>query len=270
MSQVIIPVQIAMPDAEGRTFHEVKAGQSFWAIAVAYKITIHDLEVWNNLSRETGLQIGQKLFIPNSNTKGYSTPTQVGMIQVATPDADGRIVYSVQAYDTLITIAEAYSVKVDKILANNGLQVDWPLQIGQKLVIDPGNFTPSPTPRPLTPIEKLTPESDGKYYHTVKERGDFVVDLRLLRRGHGRADGVEWAGRQLDHHPRAKAVAAGDAACHRNARPSAGDAHTSPHRNPFARLLRLKAPRRMRHPPRRPVPDLKQRLPSPVGDDRHC
>jgi LysM repeat protein len=89
------------------------------------------------------------------------------MIQVATPDTDGRIVHSVQAYNTLITIADAYGVKVDKILANNSLQVDWPLQIGQKLVIDPGNFTPSPTPRPLTPIEKLTPESDGKYYHTI-------------------------------------------------------------------------------------------------------
>ncbi|MBP1703208.1 MAG: hypothetical protein H6Q38_2315 [Chloroflexi bacterium] len=167
VSQVIIPVQIATPDAEGRIFHEVKAGQSFWAIAVAYKITINDLEVWNNLSRENKLQIGQKLFIPGSNTKGYSTPTPVGMIQIATPDADGRIVHSVQAYNTLITIADAYGVKVDKILANNGLQVDWPLQIGQKLIINPGNFTPSPTPRPLTPIEKLTPASDGKYYHIV-------------------------------------------------------------------------------------------------------
>lgn len=167
VSQVIIPVQIATPDAEGRVFHEVKAGQSFWAIAVAYKITINDLEVWNNLSREDKLQIGQKLFIPGSNTKGYSTPTPVGMIQVSTPDADGRIVHSVQAYNTLITIADAYGVQVDSILANNGLQVDWPLQIGQKLIIDPGNFTPSPTPRPLTPIEMLTPESDGKYYHTV-------------------------------------------------------------------------------------------------------
>jgi LysM repeat protein len=167
VSQIIIPVQIATPDAEGRIYHEVKSGQSFWAIAVAYKITIHDLEVWNNLSRENKLQIGQKLFIPGSNTKGYSTPTPVGMIQVSTPDTDGRIVHSVQAYNTLITIAEAYGVQVDKILANNGLQVDWPLQIGQELIIDPGNVTPSPTPRPLTPIEKLTPDSDGKYYHTV-------------------------------------------------------------------------------------------------------
>jgi LysM repeat protein len=167
VSQIIIPVQIATPDADGRIYHEVKSGQSFWAIAVAYKITIHDLEVWNNLSRENKLQIGQKLFIPGSNTKGYSTPTPVGMIQVSTPDADGRIVHSVQAYNTLITIAEAYGVQVDKILANNGLQVDWPLQIGQELIIDPGNVTPSPTPRPLTPIEKLTPDSAGKYYHTV-------------------------------------------------------------------------------------------------------
>jgi hypothetical protein len=33
------------------------------------------------------------------------------MFQVATPDADGRIVHSVQAYHTLITIAEAYGVQ---------------------------------------------------------------------------------------------------------------------------------------------------------------
>ncbi len=42
---------------------------------------------------------------------------------------------------------------------------DWPLQIGQKLVISPGNVTPSPT---LSNIQKLTPEADGNYYHTVQ------------------------------------------------------------------------------------------------------
>jgi len=46
----------------------------------------------------------------------------------------------------------------------NGLQADWPLQIGQKLLIDPGHVTPSPT---LSNIQKLTPEADGNYYHTV-------------------------------------------------------------------------------------------------------
>ena len=165
VSQLIIPVKIATPDADGKVFHEVQAGQSFWSIAIAYQITIHDLEVWNNLSRDTPLKAGQRLFIPGKNTEGYATPTPVGMIVPAAPDADGRIVHEVQAYQALITISEAYHVSVDRILALNGLQADWPLQIGQKLLISPGNITPSPT---LSAIQKLTPEADGNYYHTVQ------------------------------------------------------------------------------------------------------
>jgi len=64
----------------------------------------------------------------------------------------------------LIPIADAYHVSIDRILALNGLQADWPLQIGQKLLIDPGHVTPSPT---LSNIQKLTPEADGNYYHTI-------------------------------------------------------------------------------------------------------
>jgi len=166
--QIIIPVKIATPDADGKIYHVVEAGQSFWAIAIAYKITIKDIETWNNISQNTKLQIGQKLFIPGKNTEGYATPTPVGMIQVSTPDADGKVVHTVQSYQTLTTIAQAYGTKVETILSLNGIQVEWPLQIGQKLIITPSAVTPSPTPRPLTPIEKLTPASDGKYYHAVK------------------------------------------------------------------------------------------------------
>ncbi len=170
----------------------VKAGQSFWAIAVAYRITIHDLEVWNNISRDTRLQIGQRLFIPGSNTAGYATPTPAGMILPNTPDADGKIVHTVQAYQTLISIAEAYDVTVDTILALNGLKIDWALEIGQKLLISPGKVTPSPTPRPLSPIEKLTPASDGKYYHIVQsgESLSWIAGLYKIRV----ADLMAWNG----------------------------------------------------------------------------
>src|SRR5215216_6472717 len=165
ISQLIIPVKIATPDAEGKTYHLVQAGQSFWSIAIAYQITIHDLEVWNNLSRNTPLRPGQSLFIPNKNTVGFATPTPVGMVVAQTPDVDGRIVHEVQPYQALYTIADAYQVPVDRILVLNGLQADWPLQIGQRLLIYPGNITPSPT---LSAIQRLTPEVDGNYYHTVQ------------------------------------------------------------------------------------------------------
>lgn len=164
VSQLIIPVKIATPDAEGKIFHQVQAGQSFWSIAIAYQITIRDIEVWNNLSRNIPLQAGQRLFIPDENTAGYATPTPFGMFVPAAPDADGKIVHEVQPYQALVTIADAYDVSVDRILTLNGWQADWPLQIGQKLVIDPGHVTPSPT---LSNIQKLTPEIDGNYYHTV-------------------------------------------------------------------------------------------------------
>ena len=168
VSQVVVPVKIASPDADGKVFHVVEAGQSFWSIAVTYQITINDLEVWNNLSRDSGLRIGQRLFIPGSNTVGYSTPTPVGMFAISTPDLDGRIVHTVAAYQTLTSISESYGVEIASILALNGIQKDWPLQVGQQLVISAGSMTPSPTQRPLTPIEKLTPASDGMYYHEIR------------------------------------------------------------------------------------------------------
>ena len=176
ISQLIIQVKIATPDADGRIFREVQAGQSFWSIAIAYQITIRDLEVWNNLSRNIPLQAGQRLFIPGKDTEGYATPTPLGMIVPQTPDADGRIVHEVQPYQALITIAEAYHVSVDRILTLNGLHEKWPLQIGQKLVISPGNITPSAT---LSAIQMLTPESDGNYYHTVQsgETLSWIADL---------------------------------------------------------------------------------------------
>jgi LysM repeat protein len=169
-------VKIATPDADGRIYHIVQAGQSFWSIAVAYQITIRDLEAWNNISREYGLFVDQKLFIPSSGTEGYATPTPVGMVLLASPEADGKIVHEVQPYQALIMIAETYNVEVDTITALNGLQADWPLQIGQKLLIDPGKVTPSPTPRPLSVIEKLTPASDGNYYHKV-ESGEYLAGI---------------------------------------------------------------------------------------------
>lgn len=164
----IIPVKIATPDSDGNIYHIVQAGQSFWAIAIAYQVTIKDIETWNNISKDSKLQIGQKLLIPGANTKGFATPTPMGMIQVAQADKDGKVVHEVAAYQTLSTIGAAYKVEVNTILALNGIQEDWPLQIGQKLIIVPSKVTPSPTPKPLTPIEKLTPAADGKYYHTVQ------------------------------------------------------------------------------------------------------
>jgi LysM repeat protein len=199
---LIQPVKIATPDADGKVYHEVAPGQSFWSIAIAYQITIADLETWNNLSRDTPLSTGQKLFIPGKNTAGYATPTPFGMIVPAARSADGRIVHKVAAYQTLSTIAAAYQVSVETILAMNGLQEDWPLQIDQELVISLGDITPSPT---LSAIQRLTPEADGLYYHTIQSgetlfgiANGYAVSLADLMAWNGLAtDSVIFEGQKL-------------------------------------------------------------------------
>jgi LysM repeat protein len=179
ISQVIVPVQVATPDDDGSLYHTVLAGQTFWAIAIAYQVTIADIEFWNNLSREFDLQVGQLLLIPTSSTTGFATATARGFVLPSLPDEDGRIVHEVKAYQTLSTIAAAYQVSLDSLLLLNGWQTDWPLQIGQELLIDAGNISPTVTPRPLTPIERLTPASDGRYYHTVSS-GETLSGIAVL------------------------------------------------------------------------------------------
>ena len=190
--QIIIPVKVATPDIDGKVYHEVKSGQSFWSIAVAYKVTIADIEFWNNITRDQPLFPGQQLFIPSSDTEGFATPTPVGMVVPVPPDEDGKILHVVQPYQTLTAISKAYNVSIDRILVLNGWQMDWPLQVEQNLLIDPGNVTPSPTPKPLTPLEKLTPAADGKYYHTVQSgetlsyiAGLYEVSLASLMNWNG-------------------------------------------------------------------------------------
>ncbi len=189
--QIIYPVEVATPDADGRTYHLVRDGQSLWAIAIAYHVTIKDLETWNNLTSDS-IRIGQKLFIPNSNTAGYFTPTPAGMVQVATADATGKIVHQVQAYQTLSTIALAYGINVETLLALNGIQQDTILQIGQKLLIKPGIPTPTATATVFNPFEKLTPISDGQYYYIVKSGENLSYIANLF--GVTLADLMAWNG----------------------------------------------------------------------------
>lgn len=166
---IVTPVEKVELNEDGNYVHVVKTGQSLWSIAVAYGVTIKEILAWNNLSDNYVLWPGDELTIAGPDSRALVTPTPLGNVIVAAPDAEGRIVHEVQAYQYLYTIAHAYGVSVDTILALNYLNVDTPLSIGQKLIIRGPDQTPTPTPLPLTPLQKLTPGADGKYYHKISD-----------------------------------------------------------------------------------------------------
>lgn len=171
---IITPVELVELNADGNYLHIVKPGQSFWSIAVAYGVTIKDILRWNNLPDSYVLQTGDELLIAGPESRALATPTPMGNVILATPDSQGRIVHVVQAYQNLSRIGEAYGVSVNRLVELNGITVETPLQVGQKLLIKGPDQTPTPTPLPLTPLQKLTPAADGKYYHTVTEGQTLV------------------------------------------------------------------------------------------------
>jgi len=187
---IITPVELAEPDENGNYLHVVMPGQSFWSIAVAYGVTIKDILRWNNLPESYVLQAGDELLIAGPNSRALVTPTPLGNVIIATPDSEGRIVHVVEAYQNLSKIGVAYGVSVNRLVELNGITVETPLQVGQRLLIKGPDQTSTPTPLSLSPLQKLTPAADGKYYHTVTEGQTLVWIAGLYGVTH--TDLMEW------------------------------------------------------------------------------
>ncbi|MBG9989357.1 LysM peptidoglycan-binding domain-containing protein [Aerococcaceae bacterium DSM 111176] len=125
------------PDPDpSETTHTVRSGDSLWAIANAYGVSVNNLRNWNNLTTDV-LQIGQVLVIQEPDT---TEPT---------PDPDpSETTHTVRSGDSLWAIANAYGVSVNNLRNWNNLNTDV-LQIGQVLVIqEPDTTDPTPDPDP--------------------------------------------------------------------------------------------------------------------------
>ena len=139
------------------TSYTVKAGDTLYAIALRYGVTVQAIVNANGLTNANLIRVGQVLTIPGTGTP--TTPT--------TPTTGTR--YTVKAGDTLYAIALRYGVTVQTIINANGITNANLIRVGQVLTI-PGTSTPTtPTP-PTTPTTGTT--------YTVKA-GDTLYAIAL-------------------------------------------------------------------------------------------
>ncbi len=108
-----IPTNISDDDS----IYVVKSGDTLWNIAKKYNISLDELLKINNLTKDSILNIGQKIKIPNETI----------------PD-NNYIIYTVKSGDSLWDIARKYNTTVDEIMNSNNLKSNL-LQIGQQLKI---------------------------------------------------------------------------------------------------------------------------------------
>ncbi len=72
---IIVPVKLATPNANGDLVHEVQQGQSLWSIAIAYGVHIAQIQQMNNLGQSTTIQRGYKLLVKRVGTPTPAPPT---------------------------------------------------------------------------------------------------------------------------------------------------------------------------------------------------
>lgn len=148
--------------------HTVKAGDTLGSIAVLYDVSTEEIAEANGLRLDTTLQIDQELVIPLSeesegdDAEISETPTPRATEKAtATPtETPALVVHTVEAGDTLGSIAVLYDVETEAIVEANDLSSNTLLQLDQELII-PG-IAPTPTPSPTStrsPTSKATTTS---------------------------------------------------------------------------------------------------------------
>lgn len=116
----------------GNTY-TVKAGDTLYAIALRYGVTVTQLAKANNITNPNLIRVGQTLKIPGTT----STPTPP-----TTPSLPSTT-YTVKAGDTLYAIAVRYGITVSQLVNANSITNPNLIRVGQVLKIPGENSTPT-------------------------------------------------------------------------------------------------------------------------------
>mgnify|MGYP005841629653 CR=1 FL=1 len=109
--------------AADRVAHRVRPGESLSVIARRYRVSVKDLQRWNNISDPRTLRAGRNITVFHSPV----TPT---------PASGGTVQYVVQRGDSLWSIARKYKVRINDLKNWNGLGDSNLLQPGQSIRIE--------------------------------------------------------------------------------------------------------------------------------------
>ena len=152
-TETLIPTDTPTLTPEPPIQYTVQAGDSCGAIASLYNSSVAAIISLNSLNSTcTNLRIGQKILIPRPTPTPLPAATATLEPAAATRSACETVEYTVQANDSLSTIATNYGVSMQAIKDFNGLSTD-SVFIDQKLSIPlcMRAATPGPSPTPTTP-----------------------------------------------------------------------------------------------------------------------
>ena len=137
-------------------------GDTLYSLAQRFNTTVDAIVALNGLQNASYIRVGQVLRI-----SGTASPTPA-------PATGGE--YTVQAGDTLYSIARRYGTTVEAIQSANGIINPWYIRVGQKLIIPGGSTTPAPTTGGTTGTTYVV-QADDTLYSIAARFGKNVWDI---------------------------------------------------------------------------------------------
>lgn len=123
-----------------QNIYTVENGDTLFSIAAKFHANVCTLMAVNNITNPSVIAVGQKLLIPDPNTKlPTPTPLPTGLPRGAT------LLYVVQCGDTLDSIAAKFNSTGDDIAKVNNIKDPLSIQIGQTLKVRVNIATATPT-----------------------------------------------------------------------------------------------------------------------------
>ena len=147
--RLIIPLEGQFIQPEQPLEHIVQPGENLSGIANLYGLTPETLAANNDLLNPNALFIGQVLII--AVPEAEANTIDGGIVETISP-VPSDVIHTIQAGETLFTIATQYGTTVEDIQALNNIANANTILTGQQLVIPAGEGTVSAVdlPAPLT------------------------------------------------------------------------------------------------------------------------
>ena len=184
--QLVDDEEVDTPDAPvqaGEAFHVVQPGDTLYAIAKKYGISLVDLLTLNKLTSNM-IYVGDRLVLPDSVIVEGNNPDEDTDEEKAptTPTSE----YTVVVGDTLYKIAAANGLTVGELKSLNALTSDV-IVPGQTLLVKKTTTTPSVTPpsnpavpTPPSTVSTITVASGDTLWKIANANGLSVAELKTL------------------------------------------------------------------------------------------
>lgn len=138
-TEITLREQVQTAPSTDTAFHIVQAAESLYAISVKHNIRLQRLMQWNQLSPDSVIKTGQKIWLgPVSEEELNRGEAQQPALAQREQAAAVQPYHVVAAGETMFGISYRYNVRLSSFMAWNNLTEQSTLQVGQQVyVVDP-------------------------------------------------------------------------------------------------------------------------------------